>query len=187
MRHRAGRTRQFLVVATIVAGVFSAISGAEASVVTAATTTAQEGSCHPAYSPCLPIVDDLNCSDLAAEQKPVTILQPGVDPYLLDNDWTTALAADGIGCESPVGTTTTTTTTTTAPPTTTTTAPPTTTNPTPTTAPTTTVAAPDPGPTRLASTGADVAMFVVAGIVMINVGYLTASAGPGSRDRRGRR
>ena len=186
MRHRAGRTRQLLVVATIVAGALSAMTGAEASVVTAATTTAQEGSCHPAYSPCLPIVDDLNCADLSAAQKPVTILQPGIDPYLLDNDWTTALAADGIGCESPVGTTTTTTTTTTAPPTTTT-APPTTTSPTPTAAPTTTVAAPDPGPTRLASTGADVAMFVVLGIVMINVGYLTMSAGPGPRSRRGRR
>ena len=52
--------------------------------------------CHPAYSPCLPNLpgDALNCGNLAASQKPVTILQPGVDPFRLDGD------GDGIGCES---------------------------------------------------------------------------------------
>ena len=52
--------------------------------------------CHPAYSPCLPNLagDALNCGDLTADQKPVTVLVPGVDPYRLDRD------GDGQGCTS---------------------------------------------------------------------------------------
>ena len=52
--------------------------------------------CHPAYSPCLPNLpgDALNCGDLTADQKPVTVLVPGVDPYRLDRD------GDGRGCTS---------------------------------------------------------------------------------------
>jgi hypothetical protein len=53
------------------------------------------GDCHPAYLPCLPNLDgdELNCGDLDSSQKPVTVLNPAVDPYGLDGD------SDGIGCE----------------------------------------------------------------------------------------
>ncbi|MGI8433757.1 MAG: hypothetical protein ACR2LE_03330 [Nocardioidaceae bacterium] len=50
------------------------------------------GNCEPGYSPCLPIVSDLNCSDLSADQTPVRVT--GADPYGLDAD------GDGYGCES---------------------------------------------------------------------------------------
>ena len=62
-----------------------------------ATTGTEGGSdCHPAYSPCLPNLagDALNCGDLTSEQKPVRVLQIGVDPYRLDRD------QDGWGCTS---------------------------------------------------------------------------------------
>ena len=50
--------------------------------------------CHSAYYPCLPDLpgDALNCGDLAADQMPVAVLVPGVDPYRLDRD------GDGRGC-----------------------------------------------------------------------------------------
>ena len=50
------------------------------------------GSCHPSYSPCLPIVGDLDCADVRAlGVAPVRVL--GSDPYRLDGD------DDGYGCE----------------------------------------------------------------------------------------
>lgn len=51
--------------------------------------TQQGDRCHPGYSPCLPIVADLNCDDVNG---PVTVL--GDDPYRLDAD------GDGTGCDS---------------------------------------------------------------------------------------
>lgn len=39
--------------------------------------------CHPAYVQCLPIVDDLNCSDVSG---PIQVREIGVDPYRLDGD-----------------------------------------------------------------------------------------------------
>ena len=50
--------------------------------------------CHAAYSPCLPNLsgDAINCGDLTSGQKPVTVLEVGVDPYQLDRD------QDGQGC-----------------------------------------------------------------------------------------
>ncbi len=62
---------------------------------TAAETTSVSD-CHPAYSPCLPSLsgDALNCGDLTSDQKPVTVLVPGVDPYRLDRD------GDGGACTS---------------------------------------------------------------------------------------
>jgi micrococcal nuclease len=49
-------------------------------------------SCHPSYSPCLPIVGDLDCADIRAMGvAPVRVL--GSDPYRLDGD------DDGYGCE----------------------------------------------------------------------------------------
>ena len=63
---------------------------------TVTTTSTSEGGCHPDYSPCIPYVegDALNCGDLTAAQKPVTVLVVGVDPYRLDRD------GDGQGCTS---------------------------------------------------------------------------------------
>jgi endonuclease YncB( thermonuclease family) len=50
------------------------------------------GNCHPSYSPCLPIVGDLDCADIRAMGvAPVRVL--GSDPYRLDGD------NDGYGCE----------------------------------------------------------------------------------------
>lgn len=50
------------------------------------------GGCHPSYSPCLPVADDLDCADVRALGKaPVRVL--GSDPYRLDGD------GDGFGCE----------------------------------------------------------------------------------------
>jgi hypothetical protein len=48
--------------------------------------------CQPGYSPCLPRVADLNCSDIPASKKPVRVT--GSDPYRLDGD------GDGWGCDS---------------------------------------------------------------------------------------
>lgn len=48
--------------------------------------------CHPSYTPCLPIVDDLDCADVRAlGVAPVRVV--GSDPYRLDGD------NDGFGCE----------------------------------------------------------------------------------------
>lgn len=49
------------------------------------------GGCQPGYSPCLPRVADLNCSDIPAAKKPVRVT--GSDPYRLDRD------GDGTACE----------------------------------------------------------------------------------------
>ena len=51
-------------------------------------TTTSESDCHPAYDPCLPNLpgDALNCGDLTASQRPVSVKQTGVDPYRLDRD-----------------------------------------------------------------------------------------------------
>jgi hypothetical protein len=54
--------------------------------------TRKTSSCHPSYSPCLPIVGDLNCPDVRdMGMAPVTVKGP--DDYELDRD------NDGIGCE----------------------------------------------------------------------------------------
>jgi hypothetical protein len=50
------------------------------------------GGCEPGYSPCLPRRSDLNCNEIPASKKPVTVT--GSDPYRLDAD------GDGVGCES---------------------------------------------------------------------------------------
>lgn len=47
--------------------------------------------CHPNYTPCLPIVGDLDCSEIDDSLKPIHI--HGADPYRLDRDH------DGLGCE----------------------------------------------------------------------------------------
>jgi micrococcal nuclease len=52
----------------------------------------QPSSCHPSYTPCLPIVADLDCPDVRAMGKdPVRVIGP--DEYRLDGDH------DGLGCE----------------------------------------------------------------------------------------
>jgi endonuclease YncB( thermonuclease family) len=50
------------------------------------------GACHPGYRPCLPVVSDLDCRDIADSIKPIRVL--GDDPYRLDGD------GDGRGCEA---------------------------------------------------------------------------------------
>ena len=47
--------------------------------------------CQSGYSPCLPRVADLNCSDIPDSKKPIHVT--GSDPYRLDGD------GDGLGCE----------------------------------------------------------------------------------------
>lgn len=60
--------------------------------VPAPTPAPTSGSCHPSYSPCLPVVSDLDCADIRAMGvAPVRVL--GSDPYRLDGD------NDGLGCE----------------------------------------------------------------------------------------
>jgi endonuclease YncB( thermonuclease family) len=54
-----------------------------------APAPAQGGNCHPGYSPCLPLVADLDCGEING---PVHVL--GDDPYGLDRD------GDGVGCDS---------------------------------------------------------------------------------------
>jgi micrococcal nuclease len=50
------------------------------------------GGCHPSYTPCLPVVGDLDCADVRAlGVAPVRVV--GSDPYRLDGD------GDGLGCE----------------------------------------------------------------------------------------
>jgi endonuclease YncB( thermonuclease family) len=48
--------------------------------------------CAAGYSPCLPIVSDLDCGDIADELKPIRVT--GDDPYRLDGE------GDGWGCEA---------------------------------------------------------------------------------------
>lgn len=58
----------------------------------AATADPGGGDCHPSYSPCLPIVGDLDCADVRAlGLAPVRVRGP--DEYRLDGDH------DGVGCE----------------------------------------------------------------------------------------
>jgi hypothetical protein len=49
------------------------------------------GACAPGYSPCLPVVGDLDCDDIPESKKPVRVT--GSDQYRLDAD------GDGLGCE----------------------------------------------------------------------------------------
>src|SRR5262249_43174302 len=48
----------------------------------AAGGNATGSGCEPGYSPCLPRVADLNCTDIPASKKPVRVT--GSDPYRLD-------------------------------------------------------------------------------------------------------
>lgn len=51
-----------------------------------------QDACAPGYSPCLPIVSDLDCDQIPASKKPVKVT--GSDQYRLDDD------GDGLGCEN---------------------------------------------------------------------------------------
>jgi hypothetical protein len=55
-------------------------------------STSSGNGCEPGYSPCLPRTGDLNCADIPADKKPVTVT--GSDPYGLDRDH------NGVGCQS---------------------------------------------------------------------------------------
>jgi hypothetical protein len=58
---------------------------------TATANNSSGSGCQPGYSPCLPRVADLNCSDIPASKRPVRVT--GSDPYRLDGD------GDGVACE----------------------------------------------------------------------------------------
>jgi uncharacterized protein DUF1524 len=58
---------------------------------TTRSTPPPGGQCEPGYSPCLPIVDDLDCGEISDALKPIHVT--GDDPYRLDAD------DDGLGCE----------------------------------------------------------------------------------------
>lgn len=70
--------------------------GAGAALDFAGETADTDSACHPAYRPCLPVVDDLDCAD-ADVRRPVTVLG-NADPYRLDGRST--FREDGVGCES---------------------------------------------------------------------------------------
>lgn len=62
----------------------------------ATPTATPNGACHPAYSPCLPIVADLDCNDIyELNLSHITVTDPDNDPYRLDAN------KDGTGCTSP--------------------------------------------------------------------------------------
>ena len=54
-------------------------------------SSGSSGSCEPGYSPCLPIVTDLDCSQIPDSKKPIHVT--GSDQYRLDAD------GNGLGCE----------------------------------------------------------------------------------------
>ena len=68
----------------------SAAPAAKATILT--LVGGDSASCHPSYTPCLPIVDDLNCPAVKAMGKAPVRLK-GPDDYALDRDH------DGLGCE----------------------------------------------------------------------------------------
>ena len=72
------------------------VTGAQSVTTPAAGAGSLGEGCHPDYSPCIPYLggDALNCGDLTAAEKPVTVRVVGVDPYRLDRD------GDGRGCTS---------------------------------------------------------------------------------------
>ncbi len=72
------------------------VTAPQPATTTAAGAGSQDGDCHPDYTPCIPHLggDALNCGDLTAAQKPVTVRVVGVDPYKLDRD------GDGRACTS---------------------------------------------------------------------------------------
>ena len=74
----------------------TAVNTPSAATETTTSSTQPASDCHPAYDPCLPNLpgDALNCGDLRSDQKPVTVIRPGTDPYRLDRD------GDGRGCTS---------------------------------------------------------------------------------------
>jgi hypothetical protein len=63
-----------------------------ATATTPSPRKAAPSGCAAGYSPCLPVVSDLDCGDLSSDQTPVRVT--GADPYGLDAD------GDGYGCES---------------------------------------------------------------------------------------
>ncbi len=64
---------------------------AEAPTEKAPAPVRAKGGCRAGYSPCLPVVGDLDCSDIDDSVKPIHV--SGSDPYRLDSD------GDGLACE----------------------------------------------------------------------------------------
>jgi hypothetical protein len=70
---------------------FRCLSGSAPTPNAGATAGGAGKNCKPGYSPCLPIVADLDCGEISDSLKPIRVT--GNDPYRLDGD------GDGYGCE----------------------------------------------------------------------------------------
>ena len=73
----------------------TAIAAFAFAIATPAVATAQPSNCHSSYTPCLPIVSDVDCEGGSGNGPvytgPVRVIGP--DEYGLDRD------GDGLGCE----------------------------------------------------------------------------------------
>ena len=68
------------------------VTPSAAAIATPNTLVGVGSACHPSYTPCLPIVGDLDCAEVRDLGKaPVSVKGP--DEYQLDGD------SDGLGCE----------------------------------------------------------------------------------------
>ncbi len=72
--------------------VLALLGAVPASATVRATASVESPSaCAPGYSPCLPVVGDLDCGDILDSKKPIRVT--GSDQYSLDRD------GDGVACE----------------------------------------------------------------------------------------
>ena len=87
---RRARSRVLAIAGTLVVlgGVIWWLTAGTPSAPADTTPIPASGQCHPNYEPCLPVSEDLDCSDI---RMPVTVT--GEDPYGLDRD------GDGQACE----------------------------------------------------------------------------------------
>jgi hypothetical protein len=85
------RKTPMTLVLPVIAVALLALVGQASARPSAGSSPSTSAACAPGYRPCLPVVADLNCDDIADRLKPVRVT--GSDPYGLDAD------RDGLGCE----------------------------------------------------------------------------------------